>query len=171
MTDPSPQPAADPLDEELIAYLDGELDEPKRIEVEQRLAAEEEYRRRLRSLERAWDMLDLLPTAQASDDFTRSTVEMTIETAADEAQTQQLRTRQSRRKSMLIGGAALVVAAAAGYAAVMVGLDSENRQLVRDLPVIESVDQYRTVENVEFLHRLVDEGLFAEPEGEVDNAY
>ena len=50
------------LDEELVAYLDGQLDPESARQVEQRLASEETARRRLQQLAQSWDMLDQLPT-------------------------------------------------------------------------------------------------------------
>ena len=47
-------------DELLVAYLDGELDEAARVNVEKRLAEEPDLRSRLTLLERAWDLLDEL---------------------------------------------------------------------------------------------------------------
>ena len=41
----------DPLDEELVAYLDGELDAGERARVERRLADDAPYRERLRRLQ------------------------------------------------------------------------------------------------------------------------
>ena len=53
------------LDEELVAYLDGQLDPESARHVEQRLASEETARRRLQQLAQSWDMLDQLPHAVA----------------------------------------------------------------------------------------------------------
>lgn len=170
MSQQSPQPIVDPRDEELTAYLDGELDEPARIAVEQRLGDDQTYRQRLQSLERAWDLLDLLPSSPASEDFTRTTVAMTVETAAEQAETQQLQLRRKRNYSYLLGVAVAVAMIACGYGVAMLILDAPNRQLVRDLPVIESVDQLHTVEDVEFLQQLADEGFFVESEEVSDNA-
>jgi hypothetical protein len=40
----------------------------------------------------------------------------------------------------------------------------ENRRLLRDLPVIERLDEYRYADSVEFLRTLEREGLFTEDE-------
>jgi hypothetical protein len=45
-------------------------------------------------------------------------------------------------------------------------LDEPNRELVRDLPVIERIDDYRNIDSMEFLQSLQSEGLFA---AEVDD--
>src|SRR5260221_7987301 len=72
------------LDEELVAYLDGQLDPESARHVEQRLASEETARRRLQQLAQSWDMLDQLPHAAADETFTRSTVQMVAVAAAQE---------------------------------------------------------------------------------------
>ena len=43
------------LDEELVAYLDGELDPVDSSRVERRLADDELYRQRLAEMQHAWD--------------------------------------------------------------------------------------------------------------------
>jgi len=169
MSETSPQSALDPLDEQLVAYLDGELSEPERIAVEDRLADDESFRLRLRALEQSWDMLDMLPVVEASDQFTRTTVEMTVVSAEEEAHTQQFQIKRRRRVGLVLGIAGIILVAAVTYVVTMRRLNRENRELVRDLPVIENVDQYHMVEDVEFLKRLAEEGLFVEPVEEEDD--
>jgi anti-sigma factor RsiW len=71
----NPQPTHDSSTrEELVAYLDGELDAAARQSVEERLARDAEYRSHLQSLQQAWDLLDELPRSSASESFTRTTV-------------------------------------------------------------------------------------------------
>ena len=47
--------------QQLVAYLDGELDDETNQEIERRLSADPEYRLRLQQLQQAWDLLDELP--------------------------------------------------------------------------------------------------------------
>ena len=79
------------IDEELVAYLDGELDVSGATRIERRLADDPAYRARLAQLERAWDMLDSLHRVEAHDDFARSTVEVIAVKAIDDAKTGQKR--------------------------------------------------------------------------------
>ncbi|MBA2225086.1 anti-sigma factor family protein [Thermogemmata fonticola] len=72
---PSDQPPQDPLEEELVAYLDGELPEDEARQMEQRLAADPELRRRALLLKKTYDLLDYLPLPEASPDFTTRTLE------------------------------------------------------------------------------------------------
>ncbi|MFN0197313.1 MAG: anti-sigma factor family protein [Planctomycetaceae bacterium] len=68
-----PQPAPDPQ-ENLVAYLDGELTEPAIREVEQQLAKNPTLRRNADAYQKAWELLDELPLVQATEQFTTKTV-------------------------------------------------------------------------------------------------
>lgn len=154
------------IDEELVAYLDGELDASGAARIERRLADDAAYRARLAQLERAWDMLDTLQRSEANDDFARSTVEMIAIKAVDDAKTGQMRAVRQRSLAWVGISLAVLVAATAGYFLIQTQLDQPNRELVRDLPVIERIDEYRDADNIEFLDQLHREGLFA---AEVDD--
>ena len=66
----------DSVEEELSAYLDGELDAESVRKVERRLARDGSYQLELQRLERAWRLLDDLPRATVDESFTKSTIEM-----------------------------------------------------------------------------------------------
>ena len=73
-----------PLDEdekaELVAYLDGELDEAATQAVEAKIAADPDARAELDALKQTWGMLDYLPKASPSANFTNRTLErLTLE--------------------------------------------------------------------------------------------
>lgn len=155
------QATAATIDEELVSYLDGELDASGAARIERRLADDSTYRARLAQLQRAWDMLDTLQRSEAHDDFARSTVEMIAIRAADDAKTGQMRAVRQRNLTWVGVSLAVVIAMLSGYFLRQWRLDAPNRELVRDLPVIERIDEYRDADNVEFLQQLHDEGLFA----------
>lgn len=159
-TDEQESDELDPIDEELIAYLDGEIDAAGRVRVERRLADDADYRERLRRMQQTWEALDLLPQSRAGEDFASSTMTMVVaeqEVAATQA-VQQLKSRQTRR--WLWGTGATIAAASAGFVLVYRTLTDEDQALVRDLPVIEQVDQLHNTPSVEFLTQLQREGLF-----------
>ena len=60
---------------ELVAYLDGELDEQATQAVEARLATDADARAELDTLKQTWGMLDYLPKASPSPNFTNRTME------------------------------------------------------------------------------------------------
>jgi anti-sigma factor RsiW len=155
------------IDQEIVAYLDGELDREEAARVERRLAEDPQYAARLNRLDKAWDMLDVLGRTEADDSFTQSTVAMVaLKARSDSAEAEQ----QARRRKIftwLALGTVALIAMVTTYAVVQNRLNAPNRELVRDLPIIERVDELRNIENVEFLQQLRDEGLFA---AEVDDA-
>ena len=117
----------DPVREQLVAYLDGELPAEEVRQVEQRLRSDEPFRRQLQGLERAWNALDELPRATVDDNFSKTTIEM----AAVEAQrevaslTAAMPVRRRRRRvGLLVSG---LLAAAAGFALVRGAATSGDR--------------------------------------------
>jgi len=154
------------IDEELVAYLDGELAAEEAARIERRLAEDPLYRARLAQLQRAWDLLDTLQRAEADDELVHSTVAMVAIQAEQDARTQKLRIVRRRTLGWLGLAAAVLLAAGGTYYLVYQRLAQPYQQLVRDLPVIERVDEYRNIDNVDFLKELARENLFA---GEVDD--
>ncbi|MFM8260706.1 MAG: anti-sigma factor family protein [Pirellula sp.] len=69
---------SDAIDEELTAYLDGELTPQESAALEQRLVEDEFLRTRLAELRKAYDLLDELPETPHSKNFTQTTIEMVI---------------------------------------------------------------------------------------------
>ena len=152
----------DAIQEELTAYLDGELDAAARARVEQRLTEDEDYRQKLARLERAWQFLDVLPRTEADAKLTQSTIEMVTVAARDELQEADKAAVRRKWFGWGAGLLALVVAGFFGYRIVDRALSRPNDQLVQDLPVIENVELYRHVDSVDFLRQLDQEGLFAQ---------
>lgn len=161
MTEDQTLTTEEAIDQEIVAYLDGELDPTTAAKVERRMAEDPRYNARLIKLERAWDMLDTLGTADADESFTHSTMAM-VALKAQEDVAAETKSAQQRQTLRWIGMAAVaLVAAGLAYYFVDQRLNRENRELVRDLPVIERLDEYRNIDSVEFLQRLQKEGLFA----------
>lgn len=154
------------LDEELVAYLDSELPPEQSRRLERRLAEEPALRTRLHELQKTWEMLDALPTARPTLSFTTSTLTMVaVTTEQDVYQSERL----TKLKSVAwwIGGGALAASAAAvAFFMTQAQLQTPNRELAQDLPVIERLDQYRYVDNLDFLQQLEREGLFVSEEGD-----
>jgi anti-sigma factor RsiW len=60
---------------ELVAYLDGELDEEATQAFEARLSRDQKLRAEADALKKTWEMLDFLPRAEPSPSFTHRTME------------------------------------------------------------------------------------------------
>jgi anti-sigma factor RsiW len=148
------------LQEELTAYLDGELASDERRRVEERLARDPEYRSELQRMQRAWDLLEKLPRATVDDSFARTTIEMVAVAAADEARTQAIDIPRRRRRMAIIGTLGITFAAILGFIIGVKAWPNKNRQLLRDLPVIENLDLYRQADSIEFLRKLDASKLF-----------
>ena len=74
MNKSEPDPTADAPDEELVAYLDGEVDETSAREIERRVATDPVTRTKIQSFKKTYDLLDYLPTPEPSADFATKTV-------------------------------------------------------------------------------------------------
>jgi hypothetical protein len=149
----NPEPEM-PAAEELVAYLDGELPPDDCRRVEQRLAADEDYRQRLRDLDQAWEALDALPASKADDDFARTTMELATLAAQGEVSSQAAGAETQKRRRLRQLAAIGIAATVVGFAAAWVLLPSGNRQLLADLPVIRQVDLLTQIDDVDFLRRL-----------------
>ncbi len=153
--------AAAPLEERLAAYLDGELDAEQTRAIEELLASDPEVRRRLRAMERTWELLDELKTPPAADDrFTRTTLEMVAVAAREDVA--KLRAAVPRRRWALAAG--LGAALAAGFLAVALPGAWANRRLLQDLPVLEHLEEYRLIDSMEFLRALAEKPWFSAEE-------
>lgn len=148
--------------ETLVAYLDRELDADARLAVEERLAVDERMRDELQRLQRVSDALDALPRATVDDTFTRTTLEM-VAVAAEEdvlAETRELPRR--RRRQWLVGFGGLLAACLLAFLASLWLVPDPNQPLLRDLDVIQNVDAYHEVGDLEYLRELAKSGLFDE---------
>jgi hypothetical protein len=148
-----PQTNTEPGDE-LVAYLDGELPPDQSRQVEDRLAADAEYRRQLRELDLAWEALDALPRSAADDSFARTTIEMVSLAAERDVSEESAKATSGRRRRRWIWAAAAVATAVAGFAATRALLPDANAELLADLPVIQQFDVLSQIEDVEFLRQL-----------------
>ena len=140
--------AQDAVQEELVAYLDGELDAAARARVEERLTEDDDYRQKLARLERAWHFLDALPRTEADAKLTQSTIEMVTVAAREELQNADV---TAERRKWLVWQQASLRFYSPGCSAIALSIASfrPNDQLVQDLPVIENVELYRHVDSVD----------------------
>ncbi len=153
-------PEIDPVEEELVAYLDEELEPEHRARVELRLAEDARYRNKLQHMQKSWDMLDLLARSEPDEGFARTTVAMVALKAKEATDVQK---ESTLRFSLLFRLGFAVAALATLLIAYSFGswfFSAADRQLVQDLPVIEHLDEYNHAQSVEFLKSL--EGIFGQ---------
>ncbi|MCP4190490.1 MAG: hypothetical protein GY768_07660 [Planctomycetaceae bacterium] len=149
--------------EQLVAYLDGEVDASTAQSVEERLASDSAFRQSLNELQRSWDLLGDLPQPTIDESFTQTTVEMVALQLDHDLQDDQDNQTQKQNLRWLTLLAAATVSLLIGFFAYRFWLDAPNRELKTDLPVIERVDVYQHIDNLQFLEQLKEEGVFDAP--------
>ncbi|MBN2217425.1 MAG: hypothetical protein JW719_08615 [Pirellulales bacterium] len=175
-----PAPDSASLDEQLVAYLDGELDDATARHIETLVADDPELRARLRELGQAWELLDQLDRPRIEETFTETTLELVAVQAEAEAEDDKTREPRRRRRRQAWVGGTFLAAGLAGFLAVAALWPNPNRSLLEDLPVVENVDEYLQVlgddesvdQSIDFLRRLHQEQLFVDEDrqGEDDHA-
>jgi hypothetical protein len=156
------------LEEQLVAYLDGELSDAESRRVEELVAADPGAREAMTRLERTWGLLDRLDRSQVGEGFTHTTLEMLAVAAAEDAETLKALAPRRKIRRRLIGGLVLAGCALTGYLALSLSWPDPDGQLLRDLRVVENFDEYRQIDDIKFLRRLYHAGLFKA--GPHDNA-
>ena len=153
--------------QQLVAYLDGELDDQSSRDVERRLSDDPEFRLRLQQLQQAWDLLDELPRANRDEAFTRSTVEfVTFNVRQQLAETKQW-IKPGKGKTILWRLVITLLATGLGWWLGDWYFGQGHREILRDIEVISEFDQYRLTEEFEFLEKLEQSGVF-DKEGACD---
>ena len=154
--------------DDLVAYLDNELDSQERAALEKVLAKSADYRRRLGDFRRTWEMLDDLPRDQAGASFAETTVSMAAVATREASQVQSReRARRGRKVYWACWMIAWLTASVAAYAATYLAISKDDRDLIRHLPLIQRVDQYTQTRDLLFLQLLRDSGLFSTFDDEV----
>jgi hypothetical protein len=152
------------LQDELTAYLDGELDAESVRRVEERLARDAGFRGELNQLERAWNMLDRLPRASVDENFTKTTIEMVALSASQEADAIARERPRRRRRQRIVAAISMGAALLVGFVIGKALWTDPNEQLLADLPVLENLDLYYQADEIEFLRLLGASRSFNEAE-------
>lgn len=150
------------LRENLVAYLDGELDDSEALEVERTLTESAEIRQEVEALARTWELLEQLPRVRASSEFTERTM-ASIQAASAVEETQPLLSPVVKRRIglvSLLGG--LIVCAVSGFLFANRAIPEQTETLLRDLPVIEQLELYEEVGDARFLLELEKLGPLSE---------
>lgn len=144
----------DEIDEQLVAYLDGELPPEEVKLLEQQLGANESLRARLRELQNGWDLLDDLPHASSSNQLLETTIRMA---AVDGGPAKVVSTTKPTR-SQITRFILLIALTAACY---VIGLSAvrlrgylEYRKQLRDLPLAMHLDAFLRSTDLEMMEAL-----------------
>lgn len=155
-------PPTSSFTEKLVAYLDGELPEGDARDVENSLASDPTMRAEVEKLNRAWELLDLLPRPNASGEFssrTLTTLKVSGATTALSNENAAARTvvldvsNPSRFRNLTIAAwsAGLVAVSVLGFIVGRMTSRSESDVWLDDLPLIERIDVYREIGDAKFL--------------------
>lgn len=157
---------------DFVAYLDGELDEQTAERIESVLAHNTIARNDVDLLAQTYDLLDVLPRYEASEDFAEQTM-ATIRISELKPDLRETEGYRLFKRGLLVLAAtvALMAVIAASYLGGHRWIITDSDLLLRDLPVIEQLDVYSDVHSVEFLQRLANDGqLIDEMMSEAQNA-
>jgi len=154
------EPPVDPLDEQLTAYLDGELPPEEARALEQRLARDVTVRERLRELAGAWDMLDSLPRSTVDENFAKTTVAMVAVAAKQDLVDLQKTAPRQQRQQWLTRVVAIAASLILGYVGFTWLWPNPNDELLSNLSLIENWQLYQEADSIEFLNQLDRAGLF-----------
>jgi hypothetical protein len=150
----------DPLDEQLTAYLDGELPPEEARALEQRLARDVTVRERLRELAGAWDLLDNLPRSTVDESFAKTTVAMVAVAAKEDLVELQSTAPRHKRQQWLSRAVGIVAALILGYVGFTWFWPDPNQELLSNLSLVENWQLYQEADSIEFLNQLDRAGLF-----------
>lgn len=145
----------------LVAYLDGELNEAEAQAIATKLTKSATARREIEALEKAWELLDYLPRSKASDDFTARTL-TEVERLSTEGGRFESAVRETTRRVLRVAVWTLVslLTVGAGYAVTQWVWPNPTARLARDLSIAEHLDEYRDVGDFEFLEILAHSSEF-----------
>ncbi|HWL10672.1 MAG TPA: hypothetical protein VNQ76_19855 [Planctomicrobium sp.] len=141
--------------ENLAAYLDGELDEDGTRRIESVLTASEVARNDVDVLARTYEMLDLLPRPQITQDFTERTLASARLREHRKPISQQAWFLTAQRIGVLgLWGIAMLITGMAGYSITNRWIPRQDDVLLKQLPMIQNLDVYAESGSIEFLQEL-----------------
>ena len=153
----------DPDVELLTSYLDGELDDAETTAVEQRIASDATFRRRMQKLQKTWDLLETLPAESADSSFTKTTMEMVVDDALNEIRSRDGSSWKRPLKMLAMVVVPIVVCAGSFLGARQFQRENQQRLVETDLPVIERSDHYLAIDqSLDFMVSLHESGLFSD---------
>jgi anti-sigma factor RsiW len=162
-------PLTDDEKAELVAYLDGELDDAGTQAVEAKIATNADARAELDAMKQTWGMLDFLPKASPSPNFTHRTMErLSLEKVGPK---KALPVPASRSWPMRVGWAAAILIALGGGYLISVNtfraptpepISETDLPLLRNLRIAEKWRYYENADDLEFVKKLTSPDLFGE---------
>jgi len=170
-------------DPDLVAYLDGELDDRATRVMEKRLRADPGLRARAEAIRKTWNLLDFLPQPEPSPLFTSRTLDRVVVPRTEPAKPEPAAaptesvprpaSRRRRRDQWRLRAGWVVAAAAALFLAGFLASASLGRktspdpsqrddQIVQDLRTLDNLNLYQYGDDLAFLFGLDQPDLFGD---------
>src|SRR5262249_29278865 len=139
----------------LVAYLDGELNEAEARAISTKLTPSVSARRELEALEKTWVLLDYLPRPAASPELTSRTLSEVRRLAGRDGEFLAVAEGAALRAAR-VGALALstILTLGVGYAATRWVWPDPTARLVRELSLAEHLDEYLDAGDFAFLAHL-----------------
>jgi anti-sigma factor RsiW len=151
----------------LVAYLDGELNEAESQAIATKLTRSATARREVEVLQKTWELLEHLPLPKASEDFTERTLTGARNLAEHGGRFETAFVQAARRFLRASAWVAASMAAfGVGVAVARWVWPDPSERLARDLPVAEHLDEYREVGDFGYLEELVNSPEFSTDRGD-----
>jgi hypothetical protein len=147
--------------ENLVAYLDGELEDEAARDIDEVLAKSPVARHEVQMLSQTIELVDTLDRPAASEEFTKKTLASLdrIDAKPAGAVAGGWLVKLARRTGVLaVWAVALVISTYAGFSLTNRWLPGEQDLLLDDLPIVESYHRYKRVKDAEFLRELQKQG-------------
>lgn len=157
-----PSPKVKGQMEQLVAYLDGELNDEQTAAIEEQLRKDPKLRQMADDLDRTWGILDALEPVGASEEFSRQTMKTVAATGSELKQgapgtfVRILSSMMSKQAVAWFGIGVLGTLCGLGVAELR-GPSAESlqaEQLLRQFDVLQRYPEYSIVPSVDLLQQL-----------------
>jgi hypothetical protein len=152
--------AMEPEEELLVAYLDGELNADEVQGVQERLGQDSNFRDKMASLEQTWNMLDALETVPVDKSLVRSTMEILVADVEKELQEKEKSEQKRKIPDFIFKILAFVLIGLIGFQLAVLWRIYRVGIFLHDIPIIEKLEQYQQIDNIEILQELSDQKIF-----------
>ena len=158
--------------ENLVAFIDGELEEETYRDLEKTVADNPVARHEIDILKKPWGLLDYLDRPDASDNLIEKTM-TELKVVSDPKKEFEMpqwwsKVRQGLAYSISVAG--ILVAVVGGYLTATRWIPSQADEIARDLPVIKNYDELNEIGSVAFLELLKEQNLVNEIKTQSDHS-
>ena len=148
--------------EQLVAYLDGELNDQQSAAMEKNLRDDPKLRRMADDLDRTWGLLDALEPVAAGEEFSQQTMKTVVTSYSD---TEQQRLGSLRRLLATLNSSQMLAWFGIGVLGTMCGLglstfrspseeSTQATQLLHQIDMLDRYPQYSIIPDVASLQQL-----------------